>query len=257
MIRLTLFMPFIIFLSNNLFSQEIKGCAIYYEIINFRGDSFLKGDSSVLFFNSDTSLYIKNPQFNIIRENVDTISIPDINLKLEVKRRYVSEPIYKYKNQSLTYSLFQNGDSSEIYYVLDSLPKFNWKITSIKKNILGLDCFKAISNEFRGRVYEVWFTYEIPISSGPWKLGGLPGLILEANDVEEQIFFRIMKAEYPTSYHCDFKLNPLIQHKSIDYHINNIKEVIKKFRESIAIIGEVKNNKLDAMERFPELLEIE
>lgn len=47
------------------------------------------------------------------------------------------------------------------------------------KNILGYECFHA-TTDYHGRVWDVWFTPEIPIQDGPWKFRGLPGLILEA-----------------------------------------------------------------------------
>ena len=46
--------------------------------------------------------------------------------------------------------------------------------------VLGMECKKATTN-FRGRYWEVWYTEDIPISQGPWKLCGLPGMILKAN----------------------------------------------------------------------------
>jgi hypothetical protein len=43
-----------------------------------------------------------------------------------------------------------------------------------------MECKKATTN-FRGRYWEAWYTEEIPIGQGPWKLCGLPGMILKAN----------------------------------------------------------------------------
>jgi GLPGLI family protein len=59
-----------------------------------------------------------------------------------------------------------------------------WKLLSEKKIIGKFDCKKA-SVEFRGRTYFAWYTMEIPISLGPWKFNGLPGLILEVDDQKE------------------------------------------------------------------------
>lgn len=42
---------------------------------------------------------------------------------------------------------------------------------------------------FRGRTYEAWFTPDIPVSDGPWKFSGLPGLILEVHDSKNHYVF--------------------------------------------------------------------
>ncbi len=47
--------------------------------------------------------------------------------------------------------------------------------------ILNYQCHKA-ETTFRGRSYTAWFTIDIPINEGPWKLYGLPGLILKLED---------------------------------------------------------------------------
>lgn len=59
---------------------------------------------------------------------------------------------------------------------------------SRKKQIEGYACQQA-SCSFRGRNWTAWYTTAIPISDGPWKLWGLPGLILEAYDADNYYHF--------------------------------------------------------------------
>lgn len=82
-------------------------------------------------------------------------------------------------------------------YIKDSIPKINWKILDETKEIGDFKCFKASCN-FRGRDYTAWFTLEIPLPYGPWKLQGLPGLILEAYDTDKEIYFYFKSIEYPS-----------------------------------------------------------
>ncbi len=72
-------------------------------------------------------------------------------------------------------------------YAEDAI-NYNWTIHSEKKNILGYPCQKA-STVFRGRVWTAWFSFGIPISDGPWKFSGLPGLILSVADDKEHYSF--------------------------------------------------------------------
>ncbi|MCM1076053.1 MAG: GLPGLI family protein [Bacteroides sp.] len=59
--------------------------------------------------------------------------------------------------------------------------KPEWEIGDSTKTILGYECVEATA-DYRGRRWTAWFAPEIPIQEGPWKLCGLPGLILMAED---------------------------------------------------------------------------
>ena len=66
------------------------------------------------------------------------------------------------------------------YLVEEEIPTMEWTIGEDSvRTILGYECHKA-TTKFRGREWFVWFTEDIPVSLGPWKLNGLPGIILQA-----------------------------------------------------------------------------
>jgi len=76
-------------------------------------------------------------------------------------------------------TLYSNYASAYYTYEED-IPTQEWSVnTDSVMTIMGMECHLA-TTKFRGRVWKVWFTEEIPVSLGPWKLGGLPGLILKA-----------------------------------------------------------------------------
>jgi len=74
------------------------------------------------------------------------------------------------------------------YYVPENLPKIDWSLQNEKKVIGTYNCQKA-TGKYAGRTYEVWFTTELPFADGPYKLNGLPGLILEGQDATGEVVF--------------------------------------------------------------------
>ena len=72
--------------------------------------------------------------------------------------------------------------------------KFDWKIARDTLNIAGIHCEKATAR-FKGRNWIAWFDSAVPIASGPWKLNGLPGLIIEAYDDKKEVQFKFAGME--------------------------------------------------------------
>lgn len=63
-------------------------------------------------------------------------------------------------------------------------------------DIMGYPCQLAVTH-FKGRQWYAWYTEDIPIDEGPWKLRGLPGLILKAYDSSRQFIFDGQGMEQP------------------------------------------------------------
>ncbi len=63
----------------------------------------------------------------------------------------------------------------------EDMPTLDWELTDSVTNVLGYECQSARC-KFRGREWTVFYTEDIPLPDGPWKLHGLPGLIMKASD---------------------------------------------------------------------------
>lgn len=66
-----------------------------------------------------------------------------------------------------------------IYEAQEAQEPIRWKLSEDTLTVCGYLCKKATC-ELHGRKWTVRYSEEIPTSAGPWKLCGLPGLIVEA-----------------------------------------------------------------------------
>ena len=98
---------------------------------------------------------------------------------------------YVYKNYPKGNITVTDGLSMQDYIYEDELNAQQWEIKDSTKTILDYQCQMATC-DFRGRGWTAWFTTDIPVNDGPWKFGGLPGLIMEAYDKRNQYVFTIV-----------------------------------------------------------------
>ena len=75
-------------------------------------------------------------------------------------------------------------------YFSEDTPKQTWEVQDSIKQIAGYSCQLAVT-QFRGRLWYAWFSLDIPIDNGPWKLCGLPGLIMEAYDKQNYYHYTL------------------------------------------------------------------
>ena len=101
---------------------------------------------------------------------------------------------YIYKNYPEGCMTVTDGLILQDYCYVDSLHTQTWTMGDSTREVLGYMCQQATA-DFRGRRWTAWFATDIPVSDGPWKLGGLPGLILEAYDEGQQHVFTAVGLE--------------------------------------------------------------
>lgn len=224
------------FLSSFLFlfilnvSSQNKGIIYYGQIesINLKGPHG-PDFNAYLTFNSNGSYYVT------AKDSLDT--------KTKFKRSYdnpegtrgISFSVYTTKNGKQVYfnkktdSLYWN--KWENFYVAEKRPEIEWKLEAETKKIGTFLVHKA-TGEFRGRTYTAWYSLDIPLPYGPWKLNGLPGLILEAHDNDKEMFIYFKSLEYPTTKSATVKMIDAIDGYKIKWRtLDDYKKRLDKIYE--------------------------
>jgi GLPGLI family protein len=199
MVRI-LFTVLILFVTFSSYAQQVidnTRMRVTYELSyrNSTKHSFKNQEYMLLLIGEKTSKFIslnKHMRDSVVMHTADpSVLLGSLQSLPKSEFRY---SIYKEINgEQLT---FHDRVVKSNYEYTEPKKLFNWNITSEKKKVLGFECQKATTT-FRGRNYEAWFTSEIPLSEGPYKFNGLPGLITEIKDEKEDYHFTLVGVEKP------------------------------------------------------------
>ena len=146
------------------------------------------------------------------------------------------------------YSKF--GDEQGYYD--EPFDEMQWEITDSTTNILGYECIMA-TTDYHGRRWTAWFTPDVPVPFGPWKLRGLPGLILKATTDNDRSFVatgleksdrRITPMYSPEEYQKKDRKKALSEH---EYFKNNSESILRAKFGNVQFSDEYSNRpKYDA-----------
>ncbi len=114
---------------------------------------------------------------------IDKSGFPNSKTRFNIFKNYPHKGILTYTVRELKPFLYE-----------ESMVMPQWEMLSGDTVIVGYSCKRA-KTTFRGRTWIVWYAMDIPYHDGPWKLYGLPGLILKADDVKGDFIFNCIAIE--------------------------------------------------------------
>lgn len=103
----------------------------------------------------------------------------DFSVSCQPGDPYQSEAVTIYQGYPTTSSLTVKEGLLPHFYFYEEENALPWTLLEEEDSVLGYLCNRA-KTEYGGRKWIVSYSVDIPVSNGPWKLNGLPGLILKA-----------------------------------------------------------------------------
>lgn len=173
----------IIFLGGNLLGQTLEVCngvKVEYVFSQKRNGQLISAKPEQVYFSGNESLSVISVSGErSIQQGTDNAGNSKVMMKLAEEGDSFVYTNYDSKEIKNKIRFFQ-----EDFIVKDKVPQFEWSFTGETKIIATYKTTEATTS-FRGRHYSVWFSSELPVNGGPWKFSGLPGIILEVKDSED------------------------------------------------------------------------
>jgi len=109
----------------------------------------------------------------------------NISLSNKNTKRVTTTEYYYFPTQK---KYFRKERLINNYFIETLVDQIDWKISPDTMSFSGIACQKATA-KFKGRNWIAWFATDLSFQAGPWKLNGLPGLIIDAFDDRNDVHF--------------------------------------------------------------------
>lgn len=221
--------------------SAIYGKISYEQILNF--DNNPKSDTFNLFINPEFSVFEQTRVASTESATIKPSSDDELDFSFDIKlngSKYIVYTNFEEKTIQSQESVFKDREH-QTYIVEEKQTDIQWDILNEHKMIGDFDAQKAIG-VFRGRTYTVWFTSQIPVKYGPWKLNGLPGLILNVCDETNEVMFIVIDIEIPristsSDTRVKFRFNKSIERITLSEYLKmkeeQVDEVNKLFMSKL------------------------
>jgi len=244
---------FIILSSVVIFSQNLTGFIEYnLKIVSDTVHGIDQEQKNTLYFdiNENKSLWVTRRKEKNIKETKQDTKFSygkngGIAYIKQSPKAFDSIGVLVFKSYKTKELIGRDYISNKPFIIQNDYPKIVWQILNETKIIAGLECQKA-NGDYHGRNYTAWFTNKIPIPDGPWKLCGLPGLILEAYDEKVHIKFELVNLEFPKN--IDEKLIAPDNGEEINfknYHKQYEISVDDAIKRALGIAGDLNNVRIN------------
>lgn len=170
-------------------------------------DSTYSKDILVLEINKNSNVFLSN-------DYIVTDSLNNLNKDNQTFAYPKFKQVVEYLQSNNSFNFINNLSMN--YYQFNTKRKINWKVANDKKKIGEFEVSKA-TTKYGGRNWTAWYCPDIPLPYGPYIFYGLPGLILEIYDDEENFHFSFTQnRNYNTDLHSSVIIKNLFDERKID-----------------------------------------
>lgn len=187
---------FLVFFTSNAQIKDVLKHKFTY-LLTYQTDStdvYSKQSEEMLLFTSSTNSIFQSKN-GFIKDSMI------LDIKNNPQREFDMSELANFPRTKFNYKILKNN-AQDYFVVYDKIFRDDFQYKELKKEILweikpdistinGFKCQKA-TTFYGGRRYEAWFSKEIPISDGPYKFSGLPGLIIKISDTKGHYVFELI-----------------------------------------------------------------
>lgn len=166
----------------------------YSETITYR-PTIVNNYDGILYIQNAISYYESSFINTERKSNNDDFESDEIVISSN-QNKFKNEVFINKNTNEMTENLYEQVILKKSYSVSENIPKMKWVFLKGNKKINNFNCKKA-QTTFRGRIYTAWYSEEIPVSVGPWKFNGLPGLIFSIEDADKIYKWEVKRINYP------------------------------------------------------------